>query len=238
MPRISVGGVRLLFAAIALVLSVPCAASSWAAASKEEICDVDADFALGLEDYPAAITLHRKVLHAHNDNALAHYHLGFAYGMTGRKRAEINEYLAAARLGLDKWDLFLNLGLAYLGQNDGPKAINTLETAVLLGPDHPEAHFNLAIAYEKDNRLREALQQITASLHLAPEDPDGRNTKAIICVELGDLVCARDEWTHLVQVAPNYAPARVNLAILSGSQMPLAASTSSALDDDGFAFAR
>jgi Flp pilus assembly protein TadD len=227
MPRLGVG-LGLLFVAIALALLLPRAASSWAAASKEEICDVDADLALGLEDYPATIALHRKFLRSHRENALAHYHLGFAYGMTGQITDEISEYLAAARLGLNKWDLFLNLGLAYLGQNDCPKAINTLRTAVLLGPDHPEAHFNLAIAYEKGNRLREALQEIIVSLHLAPEDPDERNTKGVICAELGDLVCARDEWTHLVQVAPNYAPARVNLAILSGSHMPLA-STSRAL---------
>ena len=58
--------------------------------------------------------------------------------MTGRKIDEINEYLAAARLGLGKWDLFMNLGLAYLGQNDGTKAIKNLQTAVLLGPKHPE----------------------------------------------------------------------------------------------------
>jgi Flp pilus assembly protein TadD len=126
----------------------------------------------------------------------------------------------------------------YLGRNDGPKAIKMLQTAVLLGPKHPEAHFNLAIAYEKGNRLRDALQEIIVSLRLAPEDPDERNTKGIICAELKNLVCARDEWTHLVQVAPNYAPARVNLAILSGSHMPLTGSTSSALGGDGFAFAR
>ncbi len=228
----------MLFTAIALALLLPCVASSWAAASKEEICDVDADFALGLQDYPAAITLHRKVLRANNNNALAHYHLGFAYGMTGRKTDEINEYLAAARLGLEKWDLFLNLGLAYLGRNDEPKAIKALQNAALLGPSHPEAHFNLSIAYEKGNRLREALREIIVSLHLAPEDPDEQNTKGIICAELGDLICARDEWAHLIQVAPNYVPARTNLAILSGSHMPLAASSSSALGGEGFAFAR
>src|SRR5260370_29155221 len=132
MPRLSVN-LRLLVAAITLALLFPCVTSSWAASSQEKICDVDADFALGLEDYPAAIALHRNVLRAHNDNALAHYHLGFAYGMTGRKTDEINEYLAAARLGLDKWDLFLNLGLAYLGENDGPKSIKTRRTAGLLG---------------------------------------------------------------------------------------------------------
>src|SRR5260221_5355162 len=193
MLRLSVG-LRLIFiVAIALVILLSVIAGSWAATSEDEVCDLNADFALGLADYPAAIALHRKFLHSHRDNALAHYHLGFAYGMTARKTDEINEYLAAARLGLDKWDLFLNLGLAYLGQNEGPKAIKTLQTAVLLGPIHPEAHFNLAIAYEKGNRLREALQEIIVSLHQAPEDPDERNTKGIICAELGNLVCARDE---------------------------------------------
>jgi Flp pilus assembly protein TadD len=231
-------GLRALFGAITLALLLPCVTTNWAAVSKEEICDVDADFALGLEDYSAAIALHREVLRVHNDNALAHYHLGFAYGMTGRKLDEIDEYLAAAKFGLDKWDLFLNLGLAYLSRNDEPNAIKALQTAVLLGPSHPEAHFNLAIAYEKDNRLRQALQEIMVSLHLTPEDPDERNTKGIICAELGNLVCARDEWTHVVQVAPKYAPARTNLAILSGSHMRLAASTTSALGGNGFAFAR
>jgi tetratricopeptide (TPR) repeat protein len=206
MPRLGLR-LRLLFAAITLILLLPCRASSWAAASKAEICDVDADFALGLEDYPEAIALHRKVLRAHNDNALAHYHLGFAYGMKGRTADEISEYIAAARLGLVKWDLFLNLGVAYLGHNDVAKAIRTLQIAVLLGPNHHEAHFNLAIAYEKGNRLPEALQEIIVALYLAPEDPDEQNTKAIICAEMGNLACARDKWAHMAQVAPNYAPA-------------------------------
>jgi tetratricopeptide (TPR) repeat protein len=235
MLQFSVGLRRTRIVAIALVILLSAIAASWAATSENEICDLNADFALGLEDYPAAIALHRKFLRSHRNNALAHYHLGFAYGMTGRTTDEINEYLAAARLGLDKWDLFLNLGLAYLGQNDCTKAINTLQIAVLLGPDHPEAHFNLAIAYERSSRLREALQEVTASLLLAPSDPDEHNTKAIICAELGDRACARDEWAHLVQVAPDYTPARINLAILSGLHMPMAASTSSALNGKGLA---
>jgi Flp pilus assembly protein TadD len=225
-----------MLAAITLALFVPSFASSSAAASKEDICNADADFALGRADYSAAIALHRHVIRTQADNALAHYHLGFAYGMAGRKTDEINEYLVAARLGLDKWDLFLNLGLAYLGQNDRPNAIKAFQTAALVGPQHPEAHYNLALAYEEGNRLGEALQEVIVSLRLAPEDPDEANTKGIICAELEKLVCARDEWEHLVQVVPGYAPARVNLAILNGSHSSLA-STSGALGGDGLAFA-
>jgi Flp pilus assembly protein TadD len=229
MPRL-VAGLRLCVAAMTLALVFAGVTSSWPAASKEGICDINADFALGLEDYPAAITLHRNFLRAHKDNALAHYHLGFAYGMTGRTTDEIREYLVAVRLSLDEWDLFLNLGLAYLGQKDWPNAIKTLQIAVLLGPNHPEAHFNLAIAYEMSGRLGEAIQEITASLRLAPKDSEERNAKAIICAKAGDLVCARDEWTRLTQVAPDYIPARANLTILNGSYIRPSASTSTGLN--------
>jgi tetratricopeptide (TPR) repeat protein len=146
MPRSSTGHV----ATITLVLLLVGIPSSWGSASKDEICDTNADFALGREDYPAAIALHIKVLRAHNDNALAHYHLGFAYGMTGHPVEEIREYLMAVDLDLRNWDLFLNLGLAYLNQNDLQKAIRFLRIAAGHGPYHPETHFNLAIAYDKE----------------------------------------------------------------------------------------
>ena len=126
-------------------------ASSRAYAGEEQICDTSADDALAREDYAAAIALHRQVLRLHSDNALAHYHLGFAYGMNGMSADEIGQYLQAVKLGLDKWDLFLNLGLAYLAQNEFPKASDALRLAVLLEPGHLEAHFNLAIALEKQN---------------------------------------------------------------------------------------
>jgi Flp pilus assembly protein TadD len=137
------------------------------AASQEQVCDVAADYALGIEDYPTAIRLHRSFLRSHKNNALAHYHLGFAYGMVGRNSEEISEYRTAASLGLDNWDLFLNLGLAYAERRDLPKAVAALEHAVLLSPERTETHFNLALLYERGHRLSEALRQITISRHLA-----------------------------------------------------------------------
>jgi hypothetical protein len=62
-------------------------------------------------------------------------------------------------------------------------------------------------------------------------------SKGIICAELGDLICARNEWVHLVQVPPDYTPARVNLEILNSSHRPLALSTSSVPHRNGFALA-
>ena len=73
-----------------------------------------------MEDYTEAIRRHRIVIDDNPGNALAHYHLGFAYGVVGKHRQELAEYQKAINLGLDDWQLFLNLGLLYL--EDRPDA--------------------------------------------------------------------------------------------------------------------
>ena len=52
----------------------------------QEVCDVQADFSLATEDYPTAIRLHKEVIGRDPKNPLAHYHLGFAYGMVGQHK--------------------------------------------------------------------------------------------------------------------------------------------------------
>jgi Flp pilus assembly protein TadD len=208
-------------AAVLITLSCPVFAGEPVTAYKQT-CDVPADLALGLEDYPTAIILHRRVVHSRPHDALAHYHLGFAYGMVGQRSEEIDEYRKAATLGLDNWDLFLNLGLAYADRGELSNAAKALEHAALLDPERAEPHFNLALVYERQNRLSEAIKEIAISRYLAPEDPDVENTNAILCAEVGDPLCARNLWMHLIQAAPDYSPARVNLVILN-REVPRAA---------------
>jgi tetratricopeptide (TPR) repeat protein len=206
---------------VSLVLLVSAVATGWADDAREEICNVSADSALGLRGLfhcDNAPSRTAPVSQRRRARALSSW---FCLRHEGRYT---EEYLEAAKLGLDKWDLYLNLGLAFLGRNDSLKATNALKMAVLLGSDHPEAHFNLALVFERRRQLPEALQEITAALRLAPEDPEERNARAVICAELEDLACARDEWTRLLRVAPEYVPARANLAILNGSNPPPAAS--------------
>jgi Flp pilus assembly protein TadD len=208
-------GAEIRVAAAAVLITLAGILLAGPTAANDQLCDVNADYALGREDYPAAILLHRRLVQSHPTNALAHYHLGFAYGMVRRDAEELNEYQTAVRLGLKSWDLLLNLGFAYLGNHELARAEETLETAVSVGPEHPEAHFNLAIVYESENKWARALQEITAARHLAPADPDIANANALILVENGDLVGARDIWTSLIELAPDYPPARANLSILN-----------------------
>ena len=180
--------------------------------SGNQICDAKADYFLGVEDYPETAKLHRLLVAAHPNDALAHYHLGFAYGMLGRHGEELVEYRQAASLGLKQWDFFLNLGLVYLEDGNSEAAIDALRTAVALGPDHPEGHFNLGLAYERYGRLAEARQEMLISLRLDPNQAETRNMLGVIYAEDGNYVLAHQVWSDLAGIG--FEPARTNLAIL------------------------
>lgn len=137
----------LIFAVAALLMTFSAMTSRAEVVPARGECDVAADAALKFGDYATAIELHRKLLRSEGDSPIAHYHLGFAFGMAGLTDEEIGEYQTAIALGFKKWDLFLNLGLAYADRQDLKDATTALETAVSLGPEHAETHFNLAVVY-------------------------------------------------------------------------------------------
>ena len=48
------------------------------ARGEQQVCDVGADYARGVEDYSEAIRLHAEVVRKRPHSALAHYHLADA----------------------------------------------------------------------------------------------------------------------------------------------------------------
>ena len=209
----SQGGVS--FGTAIILLSLGIALFTGAGGGERLVCDVGADYSLTVEDYPETIRRHTEVVRKHPDDALAHYHLGFAQGMTGDRTAEIAEYQRAAALGLKNWDLFLNLGLAQLETGELDAATESLRHAVLLGGNHSESHFNLALAYERRGLLADAEREMLASIQLNPAQPDARDALGVIYAEEGKPLPAS------VREMPDYQPARTNLSLLgsqSGSQ--------------------
>ena len=208
-------------AVLLLSLSLGIACNATAGGGEQQVCDIRADHALGVENYPEAIRLHTEVVREHPDDALAHYHLGFAQGMMGNRAAEVSEYQRAATLGIKNWDLFLNLGLAQLGSGDLDAATDSLRQAVFLGENHSESHFNLALVYERRGLHADAEREMQASLQLNPAQPDARNALGVIYASEGKTVSASLEWRELGREMPDYEPARTNLALL-GSQLEVA----------------
>jgi tetratricopeptide (TPR) repeat protein len=204
---------RLYICAFALLLWFSAAG---VAASRQPpetaVCDATADYFLGTEDYPQAIRLHLAVLKREPSDALAHYHLGFAYGMVGRTSDEIQQYQQAAALGLRLFDLFLNLGLARFDAGDLIGATAALRTASSL-TGRPEPHFDLGLIYERRGMFREAESAIRRALALAPNQPDYLNMLAVVAAEQGDFSRARDIWTSIIARDPFYQAAAANLRV-------------------------
>ena len=203
--------------AIALLVICFCGPAGLAAnPSNGPICDVTADHYLALEDYTVAIRLHREFLQKHSANALAHYHLGFAYGMRGDEMQELDEYQHAIALGLSRWDLFLNTGVAFLASGNLSAATDALQRAVQLDPSQPESHYNLGLVYERRDMLPEAEQEMLSTLGLEPNELDARNMLGVIYARQGKKAEASAQWSALLREAPGYSEARTNLANLEG----------------------
>jgi tetratricopeptide (TPR) repeat protein len=202
------------FLLLSLVIGARCGAS----AEDAQVCDVDADYSLGVEDYSESIRRHVEVIRQHPDNAIAHYHLGFARGMVGDRAAEIREYQHAEALGLRSWDLFLNKGLAQLEDGNVNAAVECIRLAVRLGGDHFEAHFELARLDERIGMLAEAEHETLKSLLLSPGQPEARNLLGVIYAEQGHTARAFVIWRALVHELPDYQPALINLSLLDNAR--------------------
>jgi len=211
----------LAFGAAIVLLSILIGGNSIAGGADEQVCDVGADYPLSVEDYTEAIRRHVKVLNGHPDDALSHYHLGFALGMVGNRTAEIREYQRAEKLGLTSWDLFLNLGLAQLESGDLDAATDSLRRAVFFGENHAESHLSLALVDERRGMLANAEHQTLASLQLNPNQPDARNRLGVIYAREGNIARASLIWRELLRDLPDYEPARTNLVVL-GNRSPVA----------------
>jgi Flp pilus assembly protein TadD len=201
--------------AILLVLAGITPANAAGNRSDGQVCDATADYFLGQEDYGEAIATHRRLIVAHPADALAHYHLGFAYGMTGEREQEVAEYRKAAALGSRQWDLYLNLGRALLEAGNLDGAAKALQTSVALAPERPEGHFNLGLADERRGMLAVAREELATSLRLDPKQPDARNMMGLIYAEERDYTHAREVWNGLARTEPDFEPARANLAVLN-----------------------
>ncbi len=206
---------------VALIIGASFAVTEASAVNTDnEICNVSADAALGSEDYLRAIALHRHLVAIDPKSGLAHYHLGFAYGMLGQRDRELAEYLKAADLGVRQWDLYLNLGRIYLEKFDYSAAIGALAVAEALGPRYPETHFNLGLAYERQQRYSLAEQEMLTALRLGADPASACNSLAVIYAEKGNLAEAREIWTDLAGHASTAALARVNLVMLDRLNSP------------------
>ncbi|HID29111.1 MAG TPA: hypothetical protein EYP19_03805, partial [Desulfobacterales bacterium] len=85
----------LLFCLAGLLVSAGCSKGVFGrstAMDKTWTCDKEADDAMQQGAYGSGVLLHKRFLQKEPENALALYHLGYAYGQTGDHPKEVFHY--------------------------------------------------------------------------------------------------------------------------------------------------
>ena len=115
---------------------------------KKWSCNQEADEAMKRRDYAMGISLHSKFLEKEPENALAFYHLGYAYGQMGEYLKELSFYEKAIALGFQDDQIFFNLGMCYGELKQLERSVAVFQSAVEKNPgntvyrlcDRPESH--------------------------------------------------------------------------------------------------
>jgi len=183
-------------------------------------CDEEADRALSEGDLERGIQLHEAFLETHPDDALALYHLGFAYGQSGNHEREIACYERAAALGFSKGGLFFNLGMAYGEIGKPRKAVAAFQRAIQTDARNADYRMGLGLALEKTGDMEGAARSLEEALRLDPSLSDARWYLARIRVETGRHDEAEAQLRELLRIDPGHPWARELLRKLESGQRP------------------
>jgi tetratricopeptide (TPR) repeat protein len=195
----------LLICLAALFLGSGCAKRNLAKDSvpaKRWTCDRDADEALKRHDYGEGILLHQRVLEKEPENALAQYHLGYAYGQIGDHEKEIFYYEKAVGLGFTKENIFFNLGMAYGELNQIEEAISAFHKALEINPDSADNHFGLALAYQRSVADNLAEEEFLKAIEIDPAHVDARLYLSMLYADMGEMQKAAEQLRNILKIDP------------------------------------
>ncbi len=137
-------------------------------------CDEKADRIMASGDLEQGIKLHREFIRNNPDNAVAWYHLGYAFGLKGMTKEEISCYEKAEALGYKgNGDIYFNLGMAFAQAEKYQKAEQAFLKSIAIKPDRFEARVNLARIYIEDlDKPLKARDQLLIVLKADPENEE------------------------------------------------------------------
>ena len=201
----------LLFCLAALLVSVGCSKGIFGkstAIDKTWTCDEKADDAMQQGAYGSGILLHQRFLREEPENALALYHLGYAYGQIKDHSQEVFHYEKAIGLGFRENRIFFNLGMAYGELNQAGKSIRVFKKALEIDPDSADNHFGLAMAYQKNFVDQLAEEAFLKAIDLAPGHLDARLYLSVLYADRGDLKKAGGQLRKILQIDPTHKTAQ------------------------------
>jgi len=132
--------------------------------------------------------------------------LGFAYYQQQRYDLAVPEFERAAALNTPDYDLLIDLGLAYDGLHQFPKALETLRRAAAL---EPTAHVYTQIGkvLAEQNQWQEAMAAFDRAQQLDPGFPAVYAYKGLVHLATGDAAGAVPLFQRALTIDPMFQPA-------------------------------
>src|SRR2546426_9810078 len=142
-------------------------------------------------------------------------HLGLAYHNAGRADDAIRAYQQALALDRNLAAARYNLGCLYLEQGNATAAVVELTTYTVLQPNAYAGWVKLATAQLRGRQLDVAERSFHQAQRLNGRAPEALNGLGLVQMQRRHYVEAHQQFSAALRQQPDYAPALLNVAIVS-----------------------
>lgn len=159
-------------------------------------------------------------------NANAHYNLGLALKVDGRKDEAIQHYREALQIQPYHTGARYSLGNLLLEKGLMAEASEHLDQVLQVEPDHARAHADLGVAQAAQGQVVPAMQHFQTALNLDPGLADAHSNLGNALLQQGRLEEAVTHYRAALKINPHHADAHYNL----GTVLPQQSKTDEAIE--------
>jgi Flp pilus assembly protein TadD len=165
--------------------------------------------------YTQAIDRLKKATSLLSTNAQAWNYLGIAYHQAGQANDAADAYKKALAFDQNLVEAHYNLGCLFLDQNRPDQAKAELTAYTLHRDKSPEGWIKLGEAQLRLHDLAGAEKSFNQARQFDPQNPEALNGMGVIQMQRNHPTEAAQFFNGAVTTKPDYAPAILNLAIVS-----------------------
>lgn len=174
---------------------------------------------LAAGDFPAAVGKFRLATSLMSTNAQAWNYLGLACHRAGDAAGAAQGYQQALKLDRDLVETHFNLGCLWLEQNRLENAKAELSAFTLRRGGSVSGWLKLASVQLRSRELTAAEKSYAEALRISPQNPEALNGLGLIQVQRSRPQEAAQSFEAALQQQPDYAPALLNLAVVSQASL-------------------
>jgi tetratricopeptide (TPR) repeat protein len=152
-------------------------------------------------------------------NALAFNYLGLALHQAGQPAEAEKAYLRSLALNHELVEVRYNLGCLWLSEGKFDQARGEFTAFTLRRVNSPEGWLKLGTVQLRTREPAAAERSFQEALRLSPEDPEGLTGMGLARLQRNRPAEAAQWFSKALKQHPTYAPALLNLAIISQDQL-------------------